>query len=191
MARLKVGPLGAGEAANVIEIVPCLGYRLDFVTVPTLLGPGRALPVSRFPQENVVMGEEIGALLKNGAIEQVHEDSPGFFSFLFLVPKKGGGETSQLITYVKKETISHDHAQGGGPVHSPWRLVHFYRPAGRIPPCPGTQRVTQVPQIFMDGENILVQKTTLRTDVISTSIYRHHLTPGGTLQNQRHQSDFT
>ena len=107
-----MGPLGAGEAVDVIETVPCLGdyaeawrsitqqpfvlqsvvgYRLDIVTIPPLLGPGRALTVSRSLQINV-MGEEIEALLKKSAIEQVHGNSPGFFSFLFLVPKERGGE---------------------------------------------------------------------------------------------------
>ena len=123
-----MGPLGAGEAVDITETVPCLGdyakawrsitqqpfvlqsvvgYRLDFVTLPLLLGPGRALTVSRSLQINV-MGEEIEALLKKGAIEQVHGDSPGFFSFLFLVPKKEGGGRRPVINlkplnaYVKK-----------------------------------------------------------------------------------------
>ena len=34
-----------------------------------------------------------------------------------------------------------------------------------------------------------VLKTTIRTDVIFSIIYRHHSTLGGTLQNQGHQTD--
>ena len=84
-----------------------MGYRLDFVPIPPLLGPGSTLTVSRSPQINV-MGEEIKALLKKGAIEQVQGDSPGFFSLLFLVPKKKGGRRpvinlKPLNTYVKKK----------------------------------------------------------------------------------------
>ena len=111
-----MGPPAAGAATRVGHVateVSCLGdhvtswrrvthkqyildsvegYRLDFATVPSLLGPDRALTGSaRSPQETLLMEEEIGALLTKGAIEQVHGDTLGFYSFLFLVPKKEGG----------------------------------------------------------------------------------------------------
>ena len=43
------------------------------------------------------MDEEIGALLRKGAIEQVHGNTLGFYFFLFLVPKMEGGGTRPVI----------------------------------------------------------------------------------------------
>ena len=44
--------------------------------------------------------------------------------------------------------------------------------------------------MFMERENLPVPQTSLRSDVISTGIHRHHNAPGGILQNQGSRSDF-
>ena len=55
------------------------------------------------------MGEEVEFLLEKGAIERVHENTPGFYSFLFLVPKKEGGGKRPVINlkplneYIRKK----------------------------------------------------------------------------------------
>ena len=73
----------------------CGKLQTGLVCIPPLssLGPDRALTGStQLSLKDTIMGEEVESLLKKGAIEQVHEDSPGFYSFLFFVPKKGGGQ---------------------------------------------------------------------------------------------------
>ena len=121
------------------------------------------------------------------------------FSRFLLFPiigaeERGGEETSHQLEAVErifnKETISYDHPQGGGPVNSTGRLVHYNRPAGCISSCSSAQGISHVPQIYMEGQDLSVSETSFRTDIVSTSLYRHHYTFDGTLQNQRHQSDF-
>ena len=56
------------------------------------------------------MEEEVGSLLRKGAIEQVHEETLGFFSYLFLVPKKEGGRRpvinlKPLNQYIRKKSF--------------------------------------------------------------------------------------
>ena len=85
------------------------GYRLDFVTLPPLIGLEQALTVSTRSPLITSMGEEIGALLRKGAIERVHGNTLGFYSFLFLVPKEKGGGTRSVINlkplnnYIRKK----------------------------------------------------------------------------------------
>ena len=75
-----------------------------------MLDSGRALTsMPRTLQYITDMDEEVESLLLIGAIEQ----GKAFFSYFF--------------PYV--------HSQGGGPVYSLRRLVHYHRPAGRIPSC--------------------------------------------------------
>ena len=112
------------------------------------------------------MGEEVESLLEKGAIEQVHEDSPGFYSFLVLVPKKeGGGGQRPVINlrplneFIRKKPFHMMTLKEVGQAYSSWGLVDHLRPAGRISTCPGTQSVPQVPQIFMDGEKFPVSSS--------------------------------
>ena len=55
------------------------------------------------------MEEEILALLTKGAVEQVHEDTRGFYSFFFWFQKRRGGgrrpviSLKQLNKYIQKE----------------------------------------------------------------------------------------
>ena len=50
-------------------------WATDFISVPPLLGSDRALTgLTRSPQEHTAMEEEVGSLLRKGAIEQVYGD---------------------------------------------------------------------------------------------------------------------
>ena len=135
------------------------------------------------------MEEEISALLTKGAVEQVHEDTRGFYSYLFLVPKKErGGETGD-----QPETVEQVHTEGAFPYDRSIRqgdwIIMIDRMHGCIPTRPYAQGLSQVSTICLGKENIPVSQTPILSDVISTSIHRHHDAPDGILQNQRHQSN--
>ena len=71
---------------KVLQIVT--GYCIEFHSMPVQTHH----PVTTCPrEEHVLMEEEISALLAKGAIVQVARDSlKGFFSTIFLIPKKDG-----------------------------------------------------------------------------------------------------
>ena len=87
------------------------GYLLPFITQP----PTTSIPVPiRLPADPVkadLLREEVAAMLVKRAIEPVHNDgSPGFFSHLFLVPKKNGSwrpviDLSNLNAFVRCPTF--------------------------------------------------------------------------------------
>ena len=66
------------------------GYRIPFSTLPPLTRsplPPRAMANE---SKRKVLQQEISDLLLKDAIEEVRDGSPGFYSHLFVVPKKNG-----------------------------------------------------------------------------------------------------
>ena len=147
-------PVVGEEQADGDRTVPCLGhymtawkditsqpfvlqavtgYRLDFVSIPPLLtlGPGRALTGSTRPSlTNATMGEEVEALLGKGAIERVHKNTLGFYSFPFLVPKKEGGKRpvinlKPLNEYIRKKPFHMTTLKEVGQAirHGDWSII--------------------------------------------------------------------
>ncbi|XP_040200959.1 uncharacterized protein LOC120932552 [Rana temporaria] len=65
------------------------GFQIDLVSPPTL---GVSPPPIHFSEENVTLiDSELRELIAKHAVTEVTTPSPGFFSNLFLVKKKGGG----------------------------------------------------------------------------------------------------
>jgi hypothetical protein len=79
----------------VLEIIS-QGYSLEFIRVPEFSGV-RPTPLNKGPGKGVLL-EEVQSLLKKQAIEPVpiDQEEDGFYSTLFLVPKKGKGLRSIL-----------------------------------------------------------------------------------------------
>ena len=72
-----------------------MGYRIEFVERPPLAlsSEGGALPRSRENMKD--LDEEVKSLCTKGAVETVSNPTLGFYSHLFLVPKKGGMDNDQ------------------------------------------------------------------------------------------------
>ena len=62
------------------------GYRIPFIERPPLSVDPIFFQQSLSPQ----LEEEVASLLQKGAVEEIHPLSPGFYSRIFLVPKKNG-----------------------------------------------------------------------------------------------------
>ena len=62
------------------------GYRIPFIERPPLSVDPIFFQQSLSPQ----LEEEVASLLQKGAVEEIHPVSPGFYSRIFLVPKKNG-----------------------------------------------------------------------------------------------------
>ena len=83
------------------------GLELQFKQLPPLSESPIPFSVSSDPHKRLRLSEEVSVLLQRAAIEQVPTSSlgPGFYSRLFLVPKKKGGmrpviDLSILNTYL-------------------------------------------------------------------------------------------
>ena len=66
------------------------GLELEFKELPPLSLDPIEMSLTKDPVKNSLLQEEVQTLLLKGAIEEVHLVDPGFYSRLFLVPKKNG-----------------------------------------------------------------------------------------------------
>ena len=64
------------------------GFRLDFIKKPSLTSIPLFNSSYKDPTKQAALLEEVDILLKKGVIEEITDSSLGFFSRLFLVPKK-------------------------------------------------------------------------------------------------------
>ena len=113
------------------------------------------------------MGEEVESLLEKGAIEQDYEDSPGFYFFLFLVPKKEGGQRpvinlKPLNEYIRKKPFHMTTLKEVGQAirHGDWSITIDLQDA-----------FLHVPKIYIHRESVPVSKTSIRTSSSKSLLY--------------------
>ena len=81
------------------------GFKIPFKSVPLL----SVVQINLSQSSSLLLREEIGELLKKQAVERVwNPGTPGFYSWLFLVPKKNGKlcpviDLSLLNQYINKQ----------------------------------------------------------------------------------------
>ena len=74
-----------------VHSVTRLGYRIPFMSQPPLRTSPIPIQPPRDPEKKRLMDEEIRAMASKRAIELVtNSESPGYYSNIFLVPKKNG-----------------------------------------------------------------------------------------------------
>ena len=73
------------ENSWVLSVVK-KGYKIPFLRKPSL----SPTPVFLQQTESLVLEEEVKKLLLKGAVEKINPEGPGFYSRIFLVPKKNG-----------------------------------------------------------------------------------------------------
>lgn len=89
----------------ILQVVS--GYKLEFIAQPHQ--SHRPVSVETGRQAQLVSGE-IGKLLEKGAIQEVRGDTQeGFFSRVFLVPKKDGQVRPVLNLRPLNQFLSHSH----------------------------------------------------------------------------------
>ena len=66
------------------------GYVIPFSQPPPLTGTPLVFPVPTDPVRREVIQKEVDSLFSKGAVELADSSTPGFYSRLFTVPKKGG-----------------------------------------------------------------------------------------------------
>ena len=90
----------------ILDIVR--GYRVIFHTQPWQ----KAIPVTYASNENAaLLSKEISKLVQKGAVSQLNNSTNGFYSRLFLVPKKGGDLRPVIDLSNLNRFITNEHFQ--------------------------------------------------------------------------------
>jgi hypothetical protein len=94
-SRRQISPLPESVATDHFRQVGSFstagGLELRFQSRPPLSSVPLNMSVTRDPDSNLLHQEEVHTLLQKGAVELVNPPlTPGFYSHLFLVPKKNG-----------------------------------------------------------------------------------------------------
>ena len=119
------------------------GYCIDFLELPPVTIKPK-FSQTKSDQEHQVAMSEIQELLAKGAIEQVNpEKTPGFYSTLFIIPKKGGGTPSHFEFAPSQSVCGLSQVQNGDKSNYLTRsktggLVSFAGSEGRLLPCSDT-----------------------------------------------------
>ncbi|MCG7869756.1 MAG: hypothetical protein JAY74_25725 [Candidatus Thiodiazotropha taylori] len=98
------------EDSWVLSVVK-KGYKIPFISKP-LLSP---TPIFLHQTESRSLEEEVNKLLLKGAVEMIKPEGPGFYSRIFLVPKKNGKlrliiDLSRLNTFLEVQSFKMETA---------------------------------------------------------------------------------
>ena len=103
----------------------------------------------------------------------------GFFSNLFLVSKKGGGQKAYHKLEApkslhQKETLPHVKYKGCLPGHSSRRQVNHSRFERRISLHPNSFRISPLSSIPMERKGVLILPSPIRLNMVPSSVYGHN-----------------
>ena len=87
------------------------GYKIPFICKPPL----SPTPIFLQQTESLSLEEEVNKLLLKGAVEKIEPEGPGFYSRIFLVPKKNGKlrlikDLSRLNTFLEIQSFKMETA---------------------------------------------------------------------------------
>ena len=141
------------------------GYRIPFLERP-ILSPDPVFFQQPLSQQ---LEEEVASLLSKGAVEEIIPECPGYYSRIFLVPKKKGKlrliiDLSVLKHFVYIQTFKMETQRKVKDAIqlNLTRLGIFIGTDGRLFACPDTSSVSQIPQIHAERSSVPVQGTLIR-----------------------------
>ena len=132
------------------------GYKIPFRERPLLYQD----PVFFHQPLSQQLEEEVANLLKKGAVEEIIPECPGFYSRIFLVPKKNGKLCAQSLCSCSE--LQNGDTEKSEKCHQPQRLGIFLGPDGCLFAYSDTLSVTQIPQVHVERSSVPVQGTSIR-----------------------------
>ena len=134
-----------------------MGYQLEFSEVP----PDNAPPV--YQEESLELHSQVEELLQKGAIEETQGTS-GFFSQIFLVPKKDGGwrPVINLKSLNRFISVKHFKMETILSLRGTLREGDFMAFERRLSNGPYPPRPQTISEVHFSGEAISVQDAPLR-----------------------------
>ena len=135
------------------------GYKIPFIRRP-FLSP---TPVFLRQTESPALEEEVKELLLKGAVEKINPEDPGFYSRIFLTPKKNG--KLRLIIDLSNEHSVFQNGNGkqSQAIDSTQRLSIFTGFNRCLSPCTYSLAVSEIPPLLYQGSDIPIQGSTLRS----------------------------
>ena len=148
------------------------GYKIPFICKPPLF----PTPIFLQQTESLSLEEEVNKLLLKGAVEKIEPEGPGFYSRIFLVPKKNGKITthdrSVQTEHLSGNSVIQDgnsqQSQTGDPTQ---RLGDLPGPDRCVLACSHSQTVPEVPPILSQGSDVSVQGSPVRPCNKSLCLY--------------------
>ena len=126
------------------------GYRIPFQE-RSILSPDPIFFRQPLSQQ---LEEVVASLLSKGAVEEIIPECPGYYSRIFLVPKKNGKLRLIIDLSVLNHFVYTDFQNGDTEkserCRSVKRLGIFIGSDGRLFACPDTSSVSQIPQIHTE-----------------------------------------
>ncbi len=137
------------------------------------------------------MQQEIEKRMNKGAISAVQYSPEGFYSRLFLVPKKGGSFRPVIDLSQLNKFITNKHFQMENltcikhllyPLHGQIRPERCLFSGGDSP------TITTVPSVYLAGANLSVSMPTVRAKHGTTHFYKTTETRGSIPSHTKHQT---
>ena len=139
------------------------------------------------------MQQEITKLVEKGAITPVHPTPMGFYSRLFLIPKKRDS-FRPVIDFKSLEQVHSERTFPNGKLNvhkAPLKCKRIYgqtRPKRRLPNGGRPSRVTEVPSVRLARPNLPVSSLTVRTKHATTNIYETAKACGSLSSHSKYQT---
>ena len=115
----------------------------------------------------IELEEEVTSLLQKGAVEEIQPETPGFYSWIFLVPKKIGKLRLiiDLFTFNKYVFVQsfRMETEASEEWHLSKRLGIFIGLDGRLFACPDSSKVTQIPSFHSKRPSVSFQSAPIRS----------------------------
>ena len=139
------------------------GYRIPFLKHP-ILSPDPVFFQQPLSQQ---LEEEIASLLSKGAVEEIIQECPGYYSRIFPLSQEERETQADNRPLCAQPFCLHRDIQNGDTEkserrHSVKRLGIFIGSDGRLFACPDTSSVSQIPQIHAERSSVPVQGTPIR-----------------------------
>ena len=167
------------------------GVQLEWESLPPLTRTPISFSTRNTPKD---LQTAVDKLLSKGAIEPVFRpETKGFFSRLFLVPKKDRGFTSCHRSLPLERPSGYSAVQDGDPGFSPGfhqreRMDCVHRHTGRISSRSHGKVCTEIPQIHGKRACVSVYMPPVRLGYLSSGVYQVAATSGPASAAPRYQA---
>ena len=148
------------------------GYKIPFIRKP-FLSP---TPVFLRQTESPALEEEVKELLFKGAVEKINPEDPGFYSRIFLVPKKNGKlrliiDLSKLNSFLNIQSFKMETANKVRQSILPNDWAFSLDLTEALSPCTYSLAVSEIPPLLYQGSDIPIQGSTLRSSHESVCLH--------------------
>lgn len=157
------------------------GFIIRFLSSPPLRN--HPTPITPYNlQQKELLDQEIDSLLKKGAIELTPNPStPGFYSNMFVIPKKNGGcrpvfNLKKLNQHLYAPQFKNGGYTRGNKINKEKQLHDFHRSVRCFSTHPCKSSITQIPSFQSAKKNVSILHNTFRPVLSAMALYKTYQT---------------